>query len=82
MRNDTNRQECVAVIGSMTQTMRAQNVLASAAVRVSVIKADSVDATQGCAYAISYPCALQEQVRRILQQAGVRVRSFYRGGRL
>ncbi|MBQ2735348.1 MAG: DUF3343 domain-containing protein [Clostridia bacterium] len=81
MRNDTNRQECVAVIGSMTQAMRAQSVLASAAVRAQVIKADSFDAKQGCAYAVSYACVQEENVRRILQAAGLRVRSFYGGGR-
>lgn len=80
MRNETNRQECVAVIGSTTQAMRAQSVLASAAVRAQVIKADSFDVGQGCMYAISYPCAQEGHVRQILQNAGVRVRSFYGGG--
>lgn len=80
MRNETNYQECVAVIGSMTQAMRAQKVLASAAVRAKVIKADSFDARQGCAYAVSYACVQKEAVRQILQNAGVQVRSFHGGG--
>ena len=35
------RYECIAVIGSMTQAMRAQKSLANAAIRADVIKADS-----------------------------------------
>ena len=80
MRNETNYQECVAVIGSMTQAMRAQNVLATAAVRTRVVKADSFDTQLGCAYAIAFPCAQEIRVRRLLQAAGVRIDRFYGGG--
>ena len=47
---------CVAVVGSMTQALRAQKVLANAAVRADVVKADSAHTRRGCAYALSYPC--------------------------
>ena len=80
MRNETNDRECIAVIGSMTQAMRAQKALASAAIRAKVIKADSFDETRGCAYAVSYPCAQDANARSVLQHAGVRVRSFSKGG--
>ncbi len=80
MRNQQQNQECIAVIGSMTQAMHAQNVLASAAIRVQVIKADSSKTGRGCAYAISYPCVQDGNVRSVLQKMGVTVRSFYRGG--
>ena len=80
MRNEINETECVAVIGSMTQAMRAQNVLAAAAIRTEVIKADSSKTGRGCAYGISYPCVLDGNVRSVLQKMGVTVRSVYRGG--
>lgn len=77
MRNDTENKQCVTVIGSMTQAMRAQKVLASAAIRAEVIKADSSRTRRGCAYALSYSCYQEQNVQRILKDAGIRTRSFY-----
>ncbi|MBQ7335147.1 MAG: DUF3343 domain-containing protein [Clostridia bacterium] len=71
---------CVCVIGSMTQAMRAQKVLANAAIRADVVKADSGETRRGCAYALSYPCVQDGNVRTILQNAGIRARGFYGGG--
>ena len=70
--------ECLAVMGSMTQAMRAQKALAVAAVRAEVVKADSAHTRRGCAYALSYPCSQENNVRTILAGAGIRVRDFYR----
>ena len=69
---------CLAVMGSMTQAMRAQKVLAVAAVRAEVVKADSTHTRRGCAYALSYPCSQENNVRTILAGASIRVRDFYR----
>ncbi len=69
---------CLAVMGSMTQAMRAQKVLAGAAVRAEVVKADSAHTRRGCAYALSYPCLQENNVRTILSGAGIRVRDYYR----
>ena len=69
---------CLAVIGSMTQAIRAQRVLANAAVRAEVVKADTGESRRGCAYALSYPCAQENNVRTILAGAGIRVRDYYR----
>ena len=80
MRNNIATGECIAVIGSMTRAMRAQSVLAAAAIRVQIVKADSLQGKNGCAYALSYPCAQTENVKRILSDAGIRVRE-YRGDR-
>jgi len=71
---------CLAVMGSMTQAMRAQKVLSDAAVRAEVVKADSAHTRRGCAYALSYPCSQESNVRTILSSAGIRVRDFYREG--
>ena len=78
MQNNFYSFGCLAVMGSMTQTMRAQKVLSDAAVRAEIVKADSAHAPHGCAYALSYPCSQEGNVRTILSSAGIRVRDFYR----
>ena len=78
MQNDSYSDRCLAVMGSMTQTMRAQKVLADAAIRTEIVKADSAHTRRGCAYALSYPCLQENNVRAILSSAGIRVRSYYR----
>lgn len=78
MRSNSGNNECVAVIGSMTQAMNAQSVLARAAIRTEVIEADFANGGRGCAYALSYDCVQGENARRVLQNAGIRVRSVQR----
>ncbi len=73
--------DCTAVIGSMTQTMRAQRVLANAAIPTEIIKADSAVIGRGCAYALSYSCVQDGNVRTILRRAGIRVHGFYGGSK-
>ena len=72
---------CHAVIGSMTQAIRAQRILANAAIRAEVVKADTGESRHGCAYALSYPCAQGANVRTILKSNGVRVRTYHGGER-
>ncbi len=78
MQNDFYSYGCLAVMGSMTQALRAQKVLSNAAVRAEVVKADSAHTRRGCAYALSYPCSQENNVRTILATAGIRVHDFYR----
>ena len=82
MSENEKRYECLAVIGSVTQAMRAQSVLANAAVRSEVIKVDSAITGKGCAYAVVYSCLQAENVKLILKRAGVRVRKYFDGERL
>lgn len=78
MQNDFYSYVCLAVMGSMTQVLRAQKVLSDAAVRTEVVKADSAHTRRGCAYALSYPCSQENNVRTVLSGAGIRVRDYYR----
>ena len=71
---------CFSVLGSMTQALRAQKLLAAAAIPTDVVKADTESTGRGCAYALSYACAQQDNVRRLLEKSGIRVRS-QTGGR-
>lgn len=74
MQTETERKNCLAVIGSLTQTMKAQNALTNAAIFSKVEKADSATTRRGCAYALSYPCSQEANVRTVLRNAGIRVR--------
>ena len=74
MQTKTEHQNCLAVIGSLTLTMRAQSVLSNAAIFSRVEKADSATTRRGCAYALSYPCSQEENVRTVLKSAGIRLR--------
>lgn len=71
---------CVAVIGSMTQALRAQRALAGAAIPAEIIKADARDEKRGCAYALSYSCAQENNVKTVLGNQGIRVRRMYGRG--
>jgi len=78
MQNKFYSYGCLAVMGSMTQAMRAQKVLSSAAVHAEIVKADSAHTRRGCAFALSYPCLQENNVRTILGSAGIHVRDYYR----
>lgn len=72
----TRRTACVAPIGSITQALRARDLLARDGVAVTVVRNDPTATRHGCAYAISYPCDRERQIRSILRGAGFR----WRGG--
>lgn len=69
---------CTAVIGSMTQAMKAQAVLGEAAIRTTLTKISSGRTHNGCAYGVDFPCTQSGNVRVILGNAGVRVRDYLR----
>ena len=65
---------CTLVIGSMTQAMTAQSVLAEAAIRASIVKISSSRTHNGCAYGVDLPCTQMGNAKAILGRAGVRIR--------
>ena len=67
---------CTAVIGSMTQAMKAQSVLSEAAIRSTLTKISSSRTHNGCAYGVDFPCPQSGNVRTVLERAGVRVRDY------
>ncbi len=67
---------CTAVIGSMTLSMKAQSVLAEAAIRASLAKISSSRTHNGCAYGVDFPCTQSSNVRAVLASAGIRVRQY------
>ena len=78
MHDYTQKKQCEAIIGSMTQAMRAQKVLAAALIPAEVIKSDSSQTQRGCAYGVSYSCHQEWNVQKILQEAGIRPDSYER----
>ena len=67
---------CIAEIGSMTQAMRTQSILAQAAIPTTVVKSNSSKNSRGCAYGVSFPCEQEENVKQTLARAGVKVRRW------
>ena len=76
MQNNFYSYGCLAVMGSMTQVLRAQKVLSEAAVRAEVVKADSAHTRRGCAYALSYPCSQTNNVNTILANASINLKAI------
>lgn len=70
---------CTAVIGSMTQAMKAQSLLADAAIRASITKISSSMTHNGCAYGVDFPCTQSANVSTVLERGGVRVRQYLKG---
>ncbi len=66
----------LAIIGSVTQAMRAQKILSNAAIRADVVKTEGKRAHAGCIYAIAFAPSQENNVRTVLSNAGVRVREF------
>lgn len=70
---------CTAVIGSMTQAMKAQSVLSEAAIRTGITKISSSQTHNGCAYGVDFPCTQSGNVKTVLNRAGIKVREYLQG---
>lgn len=67
---------CIATVGSVTQTMKAQGLLNSAAIYSRVVKADPASERRGCAYALAFPCSEERRLRAVLRAGGVRIKNI------
>ena len=65
---------CLAPVGAITQAMRAKEVLAHGGIAATVVRNDPAATGYGCAYAVSYPCGQEREVRRLLRRVGIRPR--------
>ena len=65
---------CTLEIGSVTQAMKAQELLSRYAIPSKIIKTDS-SSRRGCVYALSYACSQSNNVNAILSNAGLAPRS-------
>ena len=61
---------CTLEIGSVTQAMKAQELLSRYAIPSKIITTDS-SSRRGCVYALSYACSQKNNVNTILSSAGL-----------
>ena len=71
MIRDSHKYECSAEIGSVTEAMKAQKVLAAAAIPSEIIKKEGSSRRRGCVFGIEFSCAQQNNVRTILGSARI-----------
>lgn len=57
---------CIAAIGSLTLSLKAQRALQAAELPAEVVSLSREETRQGCAYGVSFPCGTRNQVRGIL----------------
>lgn len=67
---------CYALLGSPTLAMKAQSVLAKAAIPVSIMKQES---TRGCVHGISFSCSQINNVKTVLARESIRVKQWNSG---
>ncbi len=70
----------VATLGSMTAAMKAQHILANAAIRTEVTKISDAAGARGCIYGVVFPSAQLGNVKNILSAARVSVRRYDTSG--
>ena len=63
--------QCSAEIGSVTEAMKAQAVLAAAAIPSEIIKKEGSSRRRGCVFGIGFSCAQQNNVRAVLGSARI-----------
>ena len=69
-------EACIAEFGSLTVAMKAQSVLASAAIPSFVEKLESSSSRRGCAYGLRLSCLQQNNARSVLKAARISVKQW------
>ena len=71
--------ECSAALGSVTEAMKAEKVLAAAAIPCEIIKSEGSSRRRGCVFGIGFSCAQQNNVRAVLSAARIYPRAWKNG---
>ena len=71
-----NFRDCFAELGSVTYAMKAQKALAVAAIPSTVVKSESSSSRRGCVYGIRFSCLQESNVRTVLANARIPVKSW------
>ena len=64
-------RKCIAAMGSMTATVKAQRVLLDKGIQAEVIALAPEDTRRGCAYGLEFACHLQDETRTALRAARI-----------
>ena len=62
---------CILTMQSMTQALKAKNVLEAHGVRVTIVNLDPNLTDKGCAYGIRFLCGLESKVKGILNAKNI-----------
>lgn len=68
----------MAVIGSLSQAMKAQKALGEAAIPSTVIKPEGSSSRRGCVWGVRFSCAQEKNVRTILGVSRMTVKEWTR----
>ena len=63
---NNKKASCTATLASMTQAIKAQKVLAAAAIPASIVKTEPASSLQGCSYGVEFSCNQVKNVRKVL----------------
>ena len=64
---------CSALLGSLTLAMKAQSILATAAIPATVIKRET---QRGCIHGIQFSCAQEGNVNAVLSRERIKVKQW------
>ena len=68
MKNPQNTV-CIAAIGSLTLSLKAQRILQGAGIPSEVVSLFRHETRQGCAYGVSFPCGEKGRAKAALTSA-------------
>jgi len=69
---------CTVAIGSNTHAMKAQAVLAAAAIPSSVIKIDASKSSHGCLWGLSVSAAQENNIKTVLASARIPIKALWK----
>ena len=67
---------CIGALGSMTTALKATRVLAKHGIFAEVIGLSATETRRGCAYGISFDCAMLDPLRAVLRNEGIAVSQY------
>ena len=76
----TKKGYCVGAIGTMTVALRATRTLAAQGIFAEVIGLSANETKRGCAFGVSFDCAMLDQVRAVLKSDGISVSQYLQRG--
>ena len=71
-----NLGECFAEMGSVTQAIKAKNILDRTAIPCDIAKKES-NSKKGCVYIVRFSCSQANNVRTILNGAKITVKQWH-----
>ena len=73
---NNHKGSCSATLASMTHAIKAQKVLAAAAIPANIIKTEPASSLHGCSYGIEFSCNQAQNVRKVLSTGGISVKKW------